>query len=119
MLLAYVVERWQPQGLVVIDQGLVNIEDDGVDVSHGCPYVSSLGLVTGTYPKSEDEILLTIYIPTIPNPTSGFLAIINKEQVLETDLTFEDAMKIVISAGVLTEEVVRPHLGPRKREPTS
>ena len=75
--------------------------------------------MTGTYPKSEDEILLTIYIPTIPNPTSGFLAIINKEQVLETDLTFEDAMKIVISAGVLTEEVVRPHLGPRKREPTS
>ena len=79
--------------------------------------VLSLGLVTGTYAKTEDEILLTIYIPTIPNPTSGFLAIVNKEQVLETDLTFEDAMKIVVSAGVLTEEVVRPHLVNRERQP--
>lgn len=72
--------------------------------------VLSMGLVTGTYPLDSSKILLTIYIPTIPNPTSGFLAIVEKEEVIETDLTFEDAMKIVVSAGVLTEEVVQAHI---------
>ena len=69
-----------------------------------------MGLVTGTYPLDASKTFLTIYIPTIPNPTSGFLAIIEKDQVIETDLTFEDAMKIVVSAGVLTEEVVRDRM---------
>ena len=64
-----------------------------------------MGLVTGVYKENEWKELLTIYIPTIPNPTSGFLAILPKEKVTETSLSFEDAMKIVISAGVLTEEV--------------
>ena len=67
--------------------------------------VLAMGLVTGVYKESDGNELLTIYIPTIPNPTSGFLAIVPKEKVTETSLTFEDAMKIVISAGVLTEEV--------------
>lgn len=68
--------------------------------------ILSLGLVTSHYIDANDQTLLTIYIPTIPNPTSGFLAIVKQDQVIETDLTFEDAMKIVISAGVLTHEVI-------------
>ena len=71
------------------------------------PGVLSLGLVTGRHTHAAGELFLTIYIPTIPNPTSGFLAIVKKEQVIETEMNFEDAMKIVISAGALTEEVVR------------
>ena len=67
--------------------------------------VLAMGLVTGVFKENDGKELLTIYIPTIPNPTSGFLAILPKEKVTETSLSFEDAMKIVISAGVLTEEV--------------
>jgi uncharacterized membrane protein len=69
--------------------------------------VLAMGLVTGTYKEANGNELLVIYIPTIPNPTSGFLAIVPEEKVTETSLSFEDAMKIVISAGVLTEEVLR------------
>ena len=76
------------------------------------PGVLSLGLVTGQYIDLEDHSFLTVYIPTVPNPSSGFLAIVQQEQVVETDLTYEDAMKIVISAGVLTEEVVRSRRAP-------
>lgn len=67
--------------------------------------VIAMGLVTGIYRGSDGREMITVYIPTIPNPTSGFLAIVPEEKVTETNLTFEDAMKIVISAGVLTEEV--------------
>jgi len=75
--------------------------------------ILSLGFVTSNYIDQNGQMLLTIYIPTIPNPTSGFLAIVKQEQVVETDLTFEDAMKIVISAGVLANEV----MSNRKRPP--
>jgi len=71
--------------------------------------ILSLGLVTGHYTNTDGEELLTIYIPTIPNPTSGWLAIVKQDQVTETALTFEDIMKIVISAGVVTDEILNPY----------
>ena len=80
--------------------------------------ILSLGFVTSHYIDENDQMLLTIYIPTIPNPTSGFLAIVKQEQVVETNLTFEDAMKIVISAGVLTNEVMSNRRCPPE-QPTS
>jgi uncharacterized membrane protein len=69
--------------------------------------VFSLGLVTGTYDDEAGEPLLAIYIPTAITPTAGFLVFVKKEEVIETDLTFEDAMKIAISAGILTKDVVQ------------
>ena len=69
--------------------------------------VFSMGLVTGSYANLEEETFLAVYIPTVPVPTSGFLTYVRRDQVIETALTFEDAMKVVISAGVLTEETVR------------
>lgn len=69
--------------------------------------VFSLGLVTGSYANLEGETFLAVYIPTVPVPTSGFLTYVRRDQVIETALNFEDAMKVVISAGVLTDETVK------------
>ena len=69
--------------------------------------VFSMGLVTGSYADLEGETFLAVYIPTVPVPTSGFLTYVRRDQVIETALNFEDAMKVVISAGVLTEETVK------------
>ena len=69
--------------------------------------VFSMGLVTGSYANLEEETFLAVYIPTVPVPTSGFLTYVRRDQVIETALTFEDAMKVVISAGVLTDETVK------------
>ena len=69
--------------------------------------VFSLGLVTGSYADLEEETFLAVYIPTVPVPTSGFLTYVRRDQVIETALNFEDAMKVVISAGVLTDETVK------------
>ena len=69
--------------------------------------VFSLGLVTGSYANLEEETFLAVYIPTVPVPTSGFLTYVRRDQVIETALNFEDAMKVVISAGVLTDETVK------------
>ena len=46
-----------------------------------------------------------MYIPKGPNPTSGFLAMVYEHQVTDTNMDFDEAMQIVISGGLLTEEI--------------
>ena len=43
--------------------------------------------------------LINVFIPTTPNPTSGFLLMFPKEEVIYLDLTFEEASKFIVSAG--------------------
>ncbi|MDB2577785.1 DUF502 domain-containing protein [Tateyamaria sp.] len=45
--------------------------------------------------------LLSIFVPTTPNPTSGFLLFFPAEDVIELDMSVEDAAKLVISAGLV------------------
>ena len=50
----------------------------------------------------EDKInrnLINVFVPTTPNPTSGFLLMFPKEEVIFLDLTFEEASKFIVSAG--------------------
>ncbi|MGK7652944.1 DUF502 domain-containing protein [Roseovarius sp. B08] len=48
---------------------------------------------------SED--MLSVFVPTTPNPTSGFLLFFPRSDVIELDMTIEDAAKLVISAGLV------------------
>ena len=43
--------------------------------------------------------LINVFVPTTPNPTSGFLLMFPKDEVIYLDLTFEEASKFIISAG--------------------
>lgn len=45
--------------------------------------------------------LMSVFVPTTPNPTSGFLLFFPKEDVIELDMSVEDAAKLVISAGLV------------------
>ncbi|MBV2360927.1 DUF502 domain-containing protein [Thalassococcus sp. CAU 1522] len=45
--------------------------------------------------------MVSVFVPTTPNPTSGFLLFFPKEDVIELDMTIEDAAKLVISAGLV------------------
>jgi uncharacterized membrane protein len=45
--------------------------------------------------------LMSIFVPTTPNPTSGFLLFFPKEDVIELDMSVEEAAKLVISAGLV------------------
>jgi len=65
----------------------------------------SMGIITSYFVSPDGERFLTVYIPTAPNPTSGFLVYLKHDQVKETGLTYDDAMRIVMSGGVLSEEV--------------
>lgn len=59
----------------------------------------------------EGEIM-SIFLPTTPNPTSGFLLFVPKADVIELDMTVEDAAKLVISAGLVYPNKEDPSRAP-------
>ena len=53
----------------------------------------------GEISQKTNNNLVNIFIPTTPNPTSGFLLMFPKEDVIYLDMTFEEASKFIVSAG--------------------
>jgi len=53
----------------------------------------------GQISKKTNKKLVNVFIPTTPNPTSGFLLMFPKEEVIYLDLTFEEASRFIVSAG--------------------
>ena len=45
--------------------------------------------------------MVSVFIPTTPNPTSGFLMMLPKTDVIELDMSVDDALKFIISLGVM------------------
>lgn len=75
----------------------------------------ALGMVTSRFVMPDGEEYLTVYIPTIPIPTSGFMAFVRDTEVTPTDISFDEAMRIIFSGGVLSEEITREHFERRRR----
>ena len=53
----------------------------------------------GEISKKTNKKLINVFVPTTPNPTSGFLLMFPKDEVIYLDLTFEEASKFIVSAG--------------------
>ncbi len=60
---------------------------------------SAKGEIKGSIPR--DEPLVSVFLPTTPNPTSGFLLFVPKNDIIELKMSVEDAAKLVISAGLV------------------
>jgi uncharacterized membrane protein len=70
--------------------------------------VWSLGFVTGilSSPLQSrfDREMLNVFIPTTPNPTSGWYAVVSEDDVIDVAISIEDAFKVLISGGIVTPE---------------
>ena len=53
----------------------------------------------GEISKKTNSDLINVFIPTTPNPTSGFLLMFPKDEIIYLDMTFEEASKFIVSAG--------------------
>ena len=53
----------------------------------------------GEISKKTNQNLVNVFVPTTPNPTSGFLLMFPKEEVIYLDMSFEEASKFIVSAG--------------------
>lgn len=66
----------------------------------------SIGLLTAEnlpgIPKSETEEIVAVFVPTTPNPTSGFLMMFKKKEIFYLDMRVEEAFKYIVSCGVIS-----------------
>jgi len=61
----------------------------------------TIALVTGESEDNNKNKYYQIFVPTTPNPTSGFMLYVKQENCKETDLSIDEGLKIVISGGML------------------
>ena len=62
--------------------------------------VRAIGFVTAEVER-EGAKLVVVYLPTMPNPTSGFALFFREDEVLESGMTVEEAVKFVVSGGMV------------------
>ena len=64
----------------------------------------TLAMVTGESKDRDSNEYYNIYVPTTPNPTSGFMLYTLKSEVVESNISVEEGLKIIISGGVIGPE---------------
>ena len=64
------------------------------------------GPARGAVQEVTEQHMINCFLPTTPNPTSGFYLLVPEPEVLNLDLSVEDAFKLVMSAGLVTPETV-------------
>jgi len=71
--------------------------------------VWAVGFVTGETVRGDtnEGKLLTVFVPTTPNPTSGFLLLLPPSEVVALDLPVEEGIRMVVSGGIISPESLR------------
>ncbi|RUM50108.1 MAG: hypothetical protein DSY47_02500 [Hydrogenothermus sp.] len=57
--------------------------------------------------KINDKKYYAVYVPTAPNPTSGYTIFVKEEEIIHTDLTIDEATKIILSGGLVIPKEVK------------
>ncbi len=67
--------------------------------------LKAIGFVMRTFPDARTgEDLAAVYVPTAPNPTSGYLQILPLARVIQTDIQADQAMTMILSGGAMTPD---------------
>ena len=81
--------------------------------------IGAIGFVTGPtqgeVQERTDEDLVNIFLPTTPNPTSGFLLFVPRKDLIHLNMTVEEGIKLVISGGIVTPKSGDDDEAPRVR----
>jgi uncharacterized membrane protein len=64
------------------------------------------GPARGATQDATDGHMINCFLPTTPNPTSGFYLLVPEDDIIVLDMSVEDAFKIVMSAGLVTPETI-------------
>jgi uncharacterized membrane protein len=77
------------------------------------------GTTQGEVQNLTEQKTVNIFLPTTPNPTSGFLLFVPKEDVVPLNMSVEEAIKMVISGGIVTPPDNRPLAEQKKSQVSS
>jgi uncharacterized membrane protein len=80
--------------------------------------VYTLGFITsdcrGEVKEKIKESICNVYVPTTPNPTSGYLIFFPKNELIELDMSIEDGLKLIISGGIVVPGSANNKIGNSK-----
>lgn len=79
------------------------------DGSWAVAFVTNEGSEVAGFPTGE---YVHVFLPTTPNPTSGYMLLVHKDRIRNADLSVEDAMKLIISGGAVQQMKQSPQAGP-------
>jgi uncharacterized membrane protein len=65
------------------------------------PALRALAFVTGTVEGPSGEAKLLLFVPTAPNPTSGFLVLVAGDEVSDAGISVDEAIRTIVSGGIL------------------
>ena len=68
--------------------------------------IYAIGFVTGSIKGSEGKTLLNVFVPSPPNPATGILVFVPESEVIDTDLSIEEAVKVIVSGGLITPKEI-------------
>ncbi len=88
-----------------------NIFEEAVLIEYPKENSYCIGFVTaetsGEIPEMLNKEMVSVFVPTTPNPTSGFLLFLPKEEVKPLNMNVETAIKTVMSAGVMNADQIK------------
>ncbi len=70
------------------------------------PGCRALGFVGGVGVEADGRRVYRVFLPTSPNPTSGYLLLLDEDQVTHTQITVEEGVRMVVSGGVLAPDAL-------------
>jgi uncharacterized membrane protein len=76
--------------------------------------MKALGFVTNETTNESGEKSFHVFVPTSPNPTSGFLEIVGEDEITTTNISVENALRMIISAGRVTPKELSPTVQTKK-----
>ena len=95
------------KSIYVSSKQITNVLRDGKSSYHRAVFVEwprqgvrAIGFVTAEVER-EGEKMVVVYVPTMPNPTSGFALFFHAGDVMDSGMTVEDAVKFVVSGGMM------------------
>jgi uncharacterized membrane protein len=96
------------QKLVQTFLGQSNAERQVVMIEYPRTGVFTVGFAMGrAWPHLEEKInapMVNVFVPTTPNPTSGFYLLVPSSEVTPLNMTMEEALKLITSSGLITPE---------------
>jgi uncharacterized membrane protein len=95
------------KSIYVSSKQLTNVLKDGKSAYRRAVFVEwprrgtlAVGFVTAEVERGGEKFIV-VYVPTMPNPTSGFALFFREEEVLDSGMTVEEAVKFVVSGGMV------------------
>lgn len=73
-------------------------------IEHPHPGMRAIAFVTGSFRDASGARFAKVFLPTVPNPTSGFLLLLPWEKIMVLNISIEDALKMILSGGMLSPE---------------